>query len=111
MSILVKPRALCLSIDFGREQERDDAGGWKRFVRDTCAFSTEPVGMRWVEQSMVRETPQRASRSGDDAALRAIEQGDRAALAKALQSGPVRIKAALNLLHAVPSNIIRRFTN
>jgi excisionase family DNA binding protein len=60
-------------------------------------LSTRNAVMKWVEQSMVAETSKRAARAGDDAALRAleaIEQGDRAALAKALQSGAVRVKAA-----------------
>ena len=57
-------------------------------------LTTRNAVMKWVEQSMATETAHRASRSGDDAALRAIEQGDRAALAKALQSGAVRVKAA-----------------
>jgi excisionase family DNA binding protein len=57
-------------------------------------LSTRNAVMRWIEQSMAAETAHRASRSGDDAALQAIEQGDRAALAKALQSGAVRVKAA-----------------
>jgi excisionase family DNA binding protein len=57
-------------------------------------LTTRNAVMKWVEQSMVAETAKRAAGSGDDAALRAIEQGDRAALAKALQSGAVRVKAA-----------------
>jgi excisionase family DNA binding protein len=56
--------------------------------------TTRNAVLRWLEQSMTTETAQRASRGGDDAALRAIEQGDRAALAKVLQSGAVRVKAA-----------------
>jgi hypothetical protein len=50
--------------------------------------------MRWVEQSMAAETAHRSARAGHKAALRAIEMGDKTALAKALQSGVVRVKAA-----------------
>lgn len=57
-------------------------------------LTTRNAVMRWVEESMEAETARRAKRAGDDAALQAIETGDRAALAKALQSGAVRVKAA-----------------
>ena len=57
-------------------------------------LTTRNAVMRWVEQSMAAETAHRSARAGHTAALRAIETGDRAALAKALQSGAVRIKAA-----------------
>jgi hypothetical protein len=40
------------------------------------------------------ETAHRSARAGHKAALRAIEMGDKTALAKALQSGVVRVKAA-----------------
>lgn len=57
-------------------------------------LTTRNAVMRWVEQSMVTETAHRASWAGDNAALRAIEARDRDALAKLLQSGAVRVKAA-----------------
>ena len=56
--------------------------------------TTRNAVMRWLEQSMATETAQRTTQAGDEAALRAIERGDRAALAKALQSGAVRVKVA-----------------
>jgi excisionase family DNA binding protein len=56
-------------------------------------LTTRNAVMQWVEQSMVADTANRATRAGDKAVLRAIEEGDRAALAKALQSGAVRVKA------------------
>jgi excisionase family DNA binding protein len=56
-------------------------------------LTTRNAVMRWVEQSMAAETAHRATRTGHKVALRAIETGDRAALAKALQSGAVRVKA------------------
>jgi excisionase family DNA binding protein len=57
-------------------------------------LTTRNAVMRWVEQSMAAETAHRSARAGHNAALRAIETGDKAALAKALQSGAVRVKAA-----------------
>ena len=57
-------------------------------------LTTRNAVMRWVEQSMAADTAHRATRAGHEAALRAIEKGDNAALAKALQSGAVRVKAA-----------------
>jgi excisionase family DNA binding protein len=57
-------------------------------------LTTRNAVMRWVENSMATETAQRSARAGDKAALQAIAEGDRAALAKALQSGAVRVKAA-----------------
>lgn len=57
-------------------------------------LTTRNAVMRWVEQSMAADTAHRATRAGGKAALRAIETGDRAALAQALQSGAVRVKAA-----------------
>lgn len=57
-------------------------------------LTTRNAVMRWVEQSVVAETESRATGAGDKAALRPIEQGDRAALAKALQSGAVRVVKA-----------------
>lgn len=56
--------------------------------------TTRNVVIRWLEQSMTAESAKRVSRADDSAALRAVEQGDRAALAKALQSGAVRVRAA-----------------
>jgi excisionase family DNA binding protein len=56
--------------------------------------TTRNAVMRWLEQSMAADTAQRTAQGGDDAALRAIEKGDNAALVKALQSGAVRVKAA-----------------
>jgi excisionase family DNA binding protein len=57
-------------------------------------LTTRNAVMRWVEQSMAAETAHRSARAGHKAALRAIESGDKAALAKALQSGAVRVKSA-----------------
>lgn len=45
-------------------------------------LTTRPAVMRWIEQSLEAETAQRA-----------FDTGDKAALAKALQSGAVRVKA------------------
>lgn len=50
-------------------------------------LTTRSAVMRWIEDSVAADTTHRATQ-------RAINIGDKAALAKALQSGAVRVKAA-----------------
>jgi hypothetical protein len=53
-------------------------------------ITTRSAVMRWVEQSITTNAAERAMLTAE----RAIQSGDKAALAKALQSGAVRVKAA-----------------
>jgi excisionase family DNA binding protein len=57
-------------------------------------LTTRNAVMRWVEESVAAEKVHRARQSSDTEVLRAIETGDRTSIAKALQSGIVRVKAA-----------------